>query len=381
MSTLDEIAGQVSAGIDGLDNAARSMIACGDTLDSAVAVLTTTGVHARADAATAARNEVDRVLAMLAQLREGAEQLQQNVLALKCGPTGASPAATSAARPQPQAPAPAAAPDPGERQRIEELARRADNVLLAGGINPADVYGKAPPDTPHRVGLTRSLLDNAFPKTVRDRLLPWALRFAADRQPGRVSDPATVTRRYDYAKAIFSHEKRQAARDLERGSLHLDRAQSLDSVAADRATRGDLHAQLDRDVRAARRLGGEPAVVNPTAEPAAKAAAVQRAAERVQFTDELAAVCHARKHDRELPDTERSPDVVTGYYTSARRTIREGHCTSADAIDQGRTRLVFRRSASRSDGGEIPVEAVVFVRPSGLAVLATYGHTKEARTR
>lgn len=379
MSTLDEIAGQVSAVIDGLDNAARSMTACVETLDSVVAVLTTTGVHARADATTAARNEVDRILTMLAQLRGGAEQLRQSVLALKHGPTGAGQ--PSVARPQPQALAPAAVPDPGARRRIEELALRADHVLLAGGVNPADVYGTAPADTPHRVGLTRSLLDNAFPKRVRDRLLPWALHFAADRPPGRASDPATVTRRYEYAKAIFSHDKRQAARDLEQGSLRLDRGQSLDKIAADRATRRDLHAQLDRDVQAARRLGGEPAVVNPTAEPAARAAAVKRAAERVQFTDELAAVCHARKHARELPDTERFPDVVTGYYTSARRTIREGHCNSADAIDQGRTRLVFHRTASRSDGSEIPVEAVVFVRPSGLAVLATYGHTKEARTR
>lgn len=184
MSTLDEIAAQVSAVLDRLDNANTSMTACGETLDTVIAVLTAAGVRTRAEAGTTARHEVDRILAMLAQLCDGAEQLRQNVLALKHGPTGTSPAPAPVSRLQPQAPPPVTAPDPGDRQRIEQIAHRADDVLVTGGINPADVYGKAPPDTPHRLGLARSLLDNAFPKKVRGRLLPWALRFAADRQPG-----------------------------------------------------------------------------------------------------------------------------------------------------------------------------------------------------
>ncbi len=101
MSTLDEVAEQLSTVIDAIDRAAADLCACGATLDSVVDQLHAVGVHARADQASATRHEVDAHLATVASLRTGVEQMCERVAQLRGGSPGAAaaPAAGADAKP------------------------------------------------------------------------------------------------------------------------------------------------------------------------------------------------------------------------------------------------------------------------------------------
>ncbi|MBB6174074.1 hypothetical protein HNR23_004134 [Nocardiopsis mwathae] len=218
-----------------------------------------------------------------------------------------------------------------------------------------------------------SAVGQPFNKTVKNLLHPEATRFALE----GASSPREFAYRYEYYKAVFDEKVRHLEDTDPRGLSH--KGQSRKRSAADLTLDMDVRAQLDADHRVVREVWANDAHVDPNLPESQRDRMIRGQAGDITMGHETSAAYHARKHYRELPDGERSGDVIRDYHDSAETTIREGELVSASNTGPGAERRLYHRSVfDEKEGKYRALEALVLTRPDGKVVMLTYGTAKVA---
>ncbi|MFS2295313.1 MAG: hypothetical protein FWJ90_21880 [Actinomadura sp.] len=267
-----------------------------------------------------------------------------------------------------------AQPDPQKVAKAERLEQRLRDAGLSDeeidrlrGDNPRDG------DAWQRAA---SALDQGFGKKVlkiRPGLNADAVRFALDK--GGATDPREFAYRYEYFKARFDEQVRSVTEDIKSGDLDLG-GKSKVEVGLERFDQLDLTEELRKDLEAVRAERPGRAEIDPDLPESERVDGLRQSAGDIDMGADTSAAYHARKHYNELPESERTGDVVRDYLNSAERTIREGDVVKRTVDDSGVERVVFHRKITGKDGRPITMEALVLVRPDGRVVMPTFGAAK-----
>ncbi|QKW35099.1 hypothetical protein HUT06_14540 [Actinomadura sp. NAK00032] len=267
-----------------------------------------------------------------------------------------------------------AQPDPqkvAKAERLEQALRDAglsdEEIDRLRGDNPRDG------DAWQRAA---SALDQKFGKKVlnaRPELNSDAARFALD--GGGAVDPREFAYRYEYFKSRFDEQVRSVTEDIKSGDLDLN-GRSKIQVGLERFDELDLTEELRQDVDAVRGERPGHADVDTDLPEGERVDALRRQAGDIDMGSDTSTAYHARKHYDELPESERTGDVVRDYLNSAERTIREGDVVKRSMLDNGAERLVFHRTVTGANGRPITLEALVIIRPDGRVVMPTFGGAK-----
>ncbi len=214
--------------------------------------------------------------------------------------------------------------------------------------------------------LTGDSIEKAGEATKR-AALAWALRLSD-------GDPSEFANYYEYARALFDSAKRQAQRDLIGQSNKKKRAMAR---AATVISEEHLDATLAADFARVRLLReeGSSALDALPADPAEIGRAVQQLAE-LRFATDAAEVYHARKHgtERELPPEFVTGDPVRDFNAALRDTVRTGAVEVVRPTHTESIQVVIRKTYGANPG--VVMEAIIYVRPNGNVIIATYGKAK-----
>ncbi|WP_433325724.1 hypothetical protein [Spirillospora sp. CA-294931] len=260
--------------------------------------------------------------------------------------------------------------DDPEREKALKKADALEDSLRKGGLSDEQIErlrGDNPRDGDQWQRLASALEQNFGKKTLKAApdIHSDALRFAME----GADNPRAVAYRYEYFKARYDEAMRAVEADVKSGDLPAGTNKA--KAAVERFNEIDVRGDLERDVadvRAARPGGGG---IDPGLKGDARTDAVRGQAGDIGMGNDTSSAYHARKHYKELPDSEKHGDIVNDYLNSAERTIREGELRSRNVDEDGTERLEFVREV---DGAKL--RAVVIVRPDGKIVMPTYGQVK-----
>jgi hypothetical protein len=194
--------------------------------------------------------------------------------------------------------------------------------------------------------------------TTQKAALEWAAR-------GAGGDPSEFANRYEYAKAKFSEASKAAVAAKAKNA----RADAEAATTPDKLADG-----LNKDIAKVKAFGPgdqlEP--IAPGADPKDTAAAV-KGLKRVAFQSDTAEAYHAVKHQGELPPEFRTGNAVDNYQNAYNDTIKTGNVVKAVATPTGSTQVIIQKTYA---GTGAPMEAIIYVKPDGEVVLASYGAAK-----
>ena len=279
------------------------------------------------------------------------------------GPTRVqAPADTAAPRASGDAPEPARPVDPALEARAQAVREK-----LPADLRDDPMFQNMDPQTTQK--LSTALRDDAMPGggSAREPLARWA-------KEGAGGNPREFANRYEYATTRYRElVKAEQRPNLPREQARLAAARRLEQEIQV----GGLSDRLQADLEAARALGaGEQLPPGTGVEDPAVPDKV-RGMNRVAYETDTAEAYHARKHMSELPSGEQdAAKPVDAMNTSAMKTIREGTLFRDQVMaDTGSRQLVFRRVAG-DPPNQVTLEAIVYVKPDGTVVLASFGSAK-----
>ncbi|RCV49119.1 hypothetical protein [Marinitenerispora sediminis] len=205
-----------------------------------------------------------------------------------------------------------------------------------------------------------------FRKSVKKTLHPAATRFALK----NVADPREFAYRYEYFKAVFDERV-----DLLAAARHP--RETLWQTAAKDVLDMDVDAKLEADVRAVREIRSQPSRLNPWLQEGDKEQKIRDMAGSIDMGHDISAAYHARKHYGELPENERSGDVIRDYFASAERTVRESVLAKRES-GEGGEKLHLARAVVDGDEKRY-LRAIVLAKDDGRVIMLTYGSVKDTQ--
>ncbi|WP_119729620.1 hypothetical protein [Thermomonospora amylolytica] len=259
---------------------------------------------------------------------------------------------------------------PEELQQRLENAGKLEDSLRRAGLSDEEIEGLRGDEPREGDAWQRaySAIRQQFPGSVQDRMHADAVRWAAD---GAEGNPREFAHRYEYFKARFDEVRRELDAARLAGENELTKKQ-VPVAAADRMGDLNLTDEINADMAEVRRARPDGGVrIDPDASGDALEQAVRDNAGRIDMGSESSAAYHAHKHYKELPESERTGDMIRDYLDSAERTIREGEVWRRQTMDNGSEQLIIRR-----DVGGTVMEAIIYVKPDGSTVMASYGSAK-----
>ncbi|MEU6033909.1 hypothetical protein ABZ801_00710 [Actinomadura sp. NPDC047616] len=266
-------------------------------------------------------------------------------------------------------------PDPEVAAKLDR-ADRLEAALRDGGLSDDDIARLRGPEPREGADWQRlaSAIAQGFSSKVKDTLHPAAVRFAMD----GAADPREFAHRYEYFKARYDEYRRYLKEHDPRGETHKGQSRAL--AAAEWVLNEDLNSHLNNDVAAARRARPHThATLDPELTGRSLEQSVRAHADDIGMGSDTSAAYHARKHYHEVGVSAQSGHVVDDYLKSAERTIGQGALVKDELSSSGSRQMVFHREVIGADGNPRTVEAVVYVKPNGETVLATYGEPKAVR--
>ncbi|WP_444961725.1 hypothetical protein [Nocardiopsis sp. M1B1] len=278
----------------------------------------------------------------------------------------------------------AGSPDPllesklGKADALEATLRRA-------GLTDAEIAGFRGDNERHDRAWQRfaSAVVNEFPSKnkINERLQPEAIRFSLE----GAENPFEAAYRYEYYKAIYDQEARRIDEEM-RPELPEGKKRKPTNPAKLAAFKlfyeegFNVQTSLDSDIRFIREARGDSVRIDLSMEDSEVVEAVRGSAGKIGMGPDLSAAYHARKHQVEIPDAEKTGDPMRDYFESAERTIRDGRVAHIERLDGGALHVTFERelpsAVPRGDVGEINVMvAQVYIREHTGPVMSTYGQS------
>jgi hypothetical protein len=269
---------------------------------------------------------------------------------------------------QPAQPPPAPAPDEATIRARDQLRRALDQRSAAVKDDP--MFNDLDAQTAGKVRRAVSEWPRGIPDNLKDSLCEWA-------RDGSGANPREFANRLEYARARWqSLYERALQRQLASGVPN-DRAVPAARVAASNelasdAGRAALQAQLEADLAEVARLGRGGTI--PQTTPEAEVPAAVRGLGRIEYESPTAEAYHVEKHFDELPASDQgSTNRVETFNQRAMETIRNGRITNNEMTPTGSRRLVFQHQPV---AGGPTLEAIVYVKPDGSVVIASFGAAK-----
>lgn len=175
--------------------------------------------------------------------------------------------------------------------------------------------------------------------------------------------PSEFANRYEYASAKFNQAKNAALRP---GTPNTKA--NAEAAAEPAVTPEKLTADLSADIKRIQDFGPGEHVRSSSRAPAEIGAEVQ-GMKRIAFESDTAEAYHAVKNQDELPPefTPAGRDPVESYHAAYDDTIKTGTVTVTKVA--GATKVVIQKTYA---GIDEPMEAIIYVKPDGTTVLATY---------
>lgn len=274
-------------------------------------------------------------------------------------------------------------PDPGAHVADPTLAKKLHDNLNDRGLDisifKADLLDDEAVKKVNRALESDPMSPSAKNQTpeiaeARKRAEQWAL-------DGANGDPREFANRYEYARARYSNLKRDAEKGLKGVTppKGMNKEKMAGNEAAAKSSAAEIEADLQADIAVSDKLGpGSSHIgVDPADTPAAIGAKVQKL-DRIPYESPTAEAYHAQKHAKELDDLTELPasDPVTRFAEATKLTLTKGAVTKAELSHTGSTMVIIQRSFPKNGGGSVTLEAIVYVKPDGRVVIATFGGAK-----